>query len=98
MWQNWTERARQVVFFAQEETLDTGFTQVLPEHLLLGLIRQDASVALRLLEQREITRDQIRTRIQPPPGGEQSQEFGISPELKAAIDVIYEEARLLGNN
>ena len=37
MWQRFTERARRVVFFAQEEAGRLGENYVSTEHLLLGL-------------------------------------------------------------
>ena len=44
MWQRFTERARRVVFFAQEEAGRLGENYVGTEHLLLGLIREDDCV------------------------------------------------------
>ena len=40
MWQRFTERARRVVFFAQEEAGRLGENYVSTEHLLLGLVRK----------------------------------------------------------
>jgi len=45
MWQRFTERARRVVFFAQEEAARLGENYVGTEHLLLGLVRESDSVA-----------------------------------------------------
>src|SRR6202011_3086545 len=50
MWQRFTERARRVVFFAQEEAGRLGENYVSTEHLLLGLVRENDSVAARLLD------------------------------------------------
>ncbi len=47
MWQRFTERARKAVFYAQEEAGLHGENYVSTEHLLLGLIREDDSVAAR---------------------------------------------------
>ncbi|MBL8066069.1 MAG: hypothetical protein JNM34_09450, partial [Chthonomonadaceae bacterium] len=49
MWQRFTERARKVVFFAQEEAQKFGEGYVSTEHLLLGLVRETDSVAARVL-------------------------------------------------
>src|SRR5205085_389886 len=56
-WSAFTERARRVVFFAQEEAISWGENYVSTEHLLLGLVREDlssepTSVAVRILEER----------------------------------------------
>ena len=50
MWQRFTERARRVVFFAQEEAGRLGENYVSTEHLLLGLVRENDSVAARILD------------------------------------------------
>ncbi len=49
MWQRFTERARRVVFFAQEEAARLGENYVGTEHLLLGLLREQDGVAARVL-------------------------------------------------
>jgi ATP-dependent Clp protease ATP-binding subunit ClpC len=46
-----TERARRVVFFAQEEAARLGENYVGTEHLLLGLIREGHGLAARVLVQ-----------------------------------------------
>ncbi len=48
MWQRFTERARKVVFYAQEEAQKFGEGYVSTEHLLLGLVRESDSVAARV--------------------------------------------------
>ena len=50
MWQRFTERARKVVFYAQEEAGRLGENYVSTEHLLLGLVRENDSVAARILD------------------------------------------------
>ena len=42
MWQRFTERARRIVFFAQEEAGRLGENYISTEHLLLGLDFFDA--------------------------------------------------------
>ena len=48
MWQRFTERARKVVFYAQEEAVKWGQNSVGPEHLLLGLVRESDNMASRV--------------------------------------------------
>ncbi len=40
MWQRFTERAKRIVFYAQEEAVAQGNTDVAPEHLLLGVLQE----------------------------------------------------------
>ncbi len=37
MWQRFTEDARKVIFFAQEEAMKYGAEAVTPEHMLFGV-------------------------------------------------------------
>ena len=53
MWQRFTERARKVVFYAQEEAQKFGEGYVSTEHLLLGLVRESDSVAAALEQYRK---------------------------------------------
>jgi ATP-dependent Clp protease ATP-binding subunit ClpC len=59
-----TERARRVVFFAQEEAGRLGENYVSSEHLLLGLIRENDSVAAQILEQMDFSLGRIRAEIE----------------------------------
>ena len=65
MWQRFTERARRVVFFAQEEAGRSGENYVSTEHLLLGLIHEGEGLAGRVLAKLgvdlERTREEART-------------------------------------
>ncbi len=64
MWQRFTERARKVVFYAQEEAQRFGEGYVSTEHLLLGLVRESDSVAARVLERLGVTLTKIRSEVE----------------------------------
>ncbi|MEP0766500.1 MAG: ATP-dependent Clp protease ATP-binding subunit [Fimbriimonadia bacterium] len=101
MWQRFTERARKVVFFAQEEAQRFGEGYVSTEHLLLGLVREADSVAARVLDRMGISLSRLRTEIerQLPRGESRSaQEMQLTPRAKRVIDLAYDEARQLNNN
>ncbi|MBS1714170.1 MAG: ATP-dependent Clp protease ATP-binding subunit [Armatimonadetes bacterium] len=101
MWQRFTERARKVVFFAQEEAQKFGEGYVSTEHLLLGLVRESDSVAARVLERLGVSLARIRAEIEKQlPRGEarQSQDMTLTPRAKRVIDLAYDEARNLNNN
>jgi len=49
MWQRFTERARKVIFFAQEEAGRFGVNHVSTEHLLLGLVRENETLLPKFL-------------------------------------------------
>src|SRR5881628_1491668 len=101
MWQRFTERARRVVFFAQEEAGRLGENYVGTEHLLLGLVRENDSVAARILERLGVPLGRIRSDIerQVTRGhGNSGQDMQLTPRAKRVIDLSYEEARQLNNN
>ncbi len=101
MWQRFTERARKVVFFAQEEAQRFGEGYVSTEHLLLGLVREADSVAARVLDRMGISLNRLRTEVerQLPRGETRSQQdMQLTPRAKRVIDLAYDEARQLNNN
>ena len=101
MWQRFTERARRVVFFAQEEAGRLGENYVSTEHLLLGLVRENDSVAARILDSIGISLGRVRSEIerQVTKGeGRLGQDMQLTPRAKRVIDLAYDEARQLNNN
>ncbi len=101
MWQRFTERARKVVFYAQEEAQKFGEGYVSTEHLLLGLVRESDSVAARVLEKLGVSLTKIRAEVEKQlPRGESrpSQDMTLTPRAKRVIDLAYDEARNLNNN
>src|SRR4051794_20888388 len=96
MWQRFTERARRIVFFAQEEAARLGENYVGTEHFLLGLLREDDNTAARILHRLGVSLDQIRAQIekQVTTGpGNVGQDMQLTPRGKRVIDLAYEEAR-----
>ena len=101
MWQRFTERARKVVFYAQEEAQKFGEGYVSTEHLLLGLVRESDSVAARVLERLGVSLSRIRAEVEkqlPRGDARPSQDMSLTPRAKRVIDLAYDEARNLNNN
>ena len=101
MWQRFTERARKVVFFAQEEAGRLGENYVSTEHLLLGLVRENDSVAARILDRMGVSLGRIRSEIERQVtrgDGRLGQDMQLTPRAKRVIDLAYDEARQLNNN
>ena len=101
MWQRFTERARKVVFYAQEEAQRFGEGYVSTEHLLLGLVREQDSVAARVLDKLGVSLGRIKAEIEKQlPRGDvrNNQEMSLTPRAKRVIDLAYDEARNLNNN
>jgi ATP-dependent Clp protease ATP-binding subunit ClpC len=101
MWQRFTERARKVVFYAQEEAQKFGEGYVSTEHLLLGLVRESDSVAARVLEKLGVSLNRIRAEVEkqlPRGDARPAQDMTLTPRAKRVIDLAYDEARNLNNN
>ena len=101
MWQRFTERARRVVFFAQEEAGRLGENYVATEHMLLGLVRENDSVAARVLDRMGISLMRVREEIERLVNrgdGRLGQDMQLTPRAKRVIDLSYDEARHLNNN
>src|SRR5579862_4773205 len=101
MWQRFTERARKVVFYAQEEAGRLGENYVSTEHLLLGLVRENDSVAARILDRLGVSLGRIRSEIERQVtrgDGRLGQDMQLTPRAKRVIDLAYDESRQLNNN
>jgi ATP-dependent Clp protease ATP-binding subunit ClpC len=101
MWQRFTERARKVIFYAQEEAQRLGESQVSTEHLLLGLVRESDSVAARILDRMGVSLQRIRNEIERYATRSDARfgaEMQLTSRAKRVIDLAYDEARQLNNN
>lgn len=101
MWQRFTERARRAVFFAQEEAAKLGTNNVGTEHLLLGLIREDDNLAIRILERMDVSLDRIRSELErkvTKGDGHSARDMQLTPSAKRVVDLSYDEARRMNND
>jgi ornithine carbamoyltransferase len=101
MWQKFTERARRAVFFAQEEAAKYGWNDVATEHLLIGLVRESDSIAIRALERMSVDPRHLRVEVErrlPRGAGLPGGDMQLSPSAKDALDLAYQEARELDNS
>jgi ATP-dependent Clp protease ATP-binding subunit ClpA len=102
MFQKFTERARQVVVFAQLEARDLRHNYIGTEHLLLGLLREEEGVAARVLVSLGVTTDAVRDQVarligvgdEPPQAGQ----VPFTPRAKKALELALREALSLGHN
>src|SRR6266851_5255014 len=64
MFERYTELARRTIFFARYEASVYGSDHIEPEHLLLGILREDKLLAARL--SLETTKKKIESRLTRP--------------------------------
>ena len=104
MWMRFTERARRVVFFAQEETGKLGENLVMSEHLLLGLVRETDSFAAQVLEEMGSPVGSVRHAMEAAlkhrdkKNAKSGMDMNLAPEAKKVVDLAFVESRDLKNN
>ncbi len=102
MFERYTERSRRVIFFARYEALQYGSQMIAPEHILLGLLREDKTIASRFFPFRnslsvDTVRREVEERITIRERIPQSAELHLSPETKRILFWAGEESRQLKN-
>ncbi len=101
MFERYSEKARQVVFFARYEASQFGSPYIETEHLLLGLLRADKALSNRFLRSHasvESIRKQIADHTMPGDKVSTSVDLPLSNESKRVLAYAAEEAERLGNN
>jgi ATP-dependent Clp protease ATP-binding subunit ClpA len=101
VFQRFTERARHVVVFAQEEARAFKHNYIGTEHILLGLLREEEGVAARVLGSLEITVDKVRDQIGQIVGyGEEATmgQIPFTPRAKKVLELALREALRIGHN
>ena len=102
MFERYTERSRRVIFFARYEALQYGSQVIAPEHILLGLMREDKTLSARFFPFRHVlTVDSIRRdveeRIAVKERIPQSSELHLSAATKQILFYANDESRQLKN-
>jgi ATP-dependent Clp protease ATP-binding subunit ClpC len=100
MFERYTEKARRTIFFARFEASQFGSPKIEPEHLLLGLLREDKALADRLPHPRpsmESIRKQIEARTTLGEKVPTSVDLPLSLESERVLAYAAEEAELLSH-
>jgi ATP-dependent Clp protease ATP-binding subunit ClpA len=101
MFERFTDRARRVVVHAQQEARDLSHNYIGTEHLLLGLLREQESVAARALAELEIGLDAVRDQVIEMIGrGKQapSGHIPFTPRAKKVLEYSLRESLQLSHN
>jgi ATP-dependent Clp protease ATP-binding subunit ClpC len=99
MFERYTEKARRVIFFARYEASQYGSPYIETEHLLLGLLREDSALAMRLLPPGagESIRKQVDAHAPSRAHSTTSVDLPLSNEGKRVLADSAEEAERLGH-
>lgn len=97
MFERYTEKARRVIFFARYEALQYGSQIISPEHILLGLMREDKTMASRFFPYRnnltvDAVRREVESRIVLREKMPQSAELHLAPATKRILAFAHEES------
>ena len=101
MFERFTERARQVVVLAQDEARALKHNYIGTEHILLGLLREEEGLAARVLEQLDITVEEVRAQVARIVGqGDEvtTGQIPFTPRAKKVLELALREALSLGHN
>ena len=90
-----TERARQTLQFAREETRACGHPTISPAHLLVGLVRERNSFAAYALRDLGITLDQVRAAVTASVAADavQPHELALDEGSRGVVVLAAEEAK-----
>jgi len=101
MFEKFTEPARQVVVLASDEARRLTHNYIGTEHILLGLLREEDGLAARVLEQLDITVEEVRAQVARIVGqGDElaTGQIPFTPRAKKVLELALREALALGHN
>jgi ATP-dependent Clp protease ATP-binding subunit ClpC len=101
MFERFSERARQVVVFAQEEARALKHNYIGTEHILLGLLCERDGVGARVLESVGVSLEPARAQVVGIVGvGEEATagQIPFTPRAKKVLELALREALGLGHN
>ncbi|MGI8331190.1 Clp protease N-terminal domain-containing protein [Actinomadura scrupuli] len=102
VWARFTERAQHVITQAQEEARRAGRDHVDTDHLVLGLLAEPESLAVRAIQAQGVSPDEVRAAVAAaagPPGEEVPPgHIPFTAQAKKVRDLTVREALRLGHN
>jgi hypothetical protein len=96
-----TERARNVVMTAQNEARAADNDEILPEHLVLGLLGEPDALAAGSIVAQGVPLETVRQTVTAmlPPAAEQVPELiPFDPRARKALELTFREALRMGHN
>lgn len=97
--ERFTPRARNAVVAAQNTAHAAGNDEIQPGHLLLGLLEDRQSLAVKLLVHRSVDIDALRDAVSLPPRAAQTPALiPFSGQARKVLDLTFREALRLGHN
>jgi ATP-dependent Clp protease ATP-binding subunit ClpC len=101
MFKRFTDRARRVLVYAQDEARDFDHAFIGTEHILLGLIRESDGLAAKALDALGVTCDVVREKVREVTGlatNPSSDSPPFTPRAKKVLEMSLREALQLGHS
>ena len=95
-----TKKAEKAVQIAESTAIKLGHNYVGTEHILYGLVKEGTGIANKVLENQNITADNVLEKIEELIGVGQTKSktaMGLTPRTKRVIENAFREARKLGS-
>jgi hypothetical protein len=99
--ERFTERAKKTLTLAQEEAEKSGHSYIGTEHLLLGLLRGEGSLAYHVLKNFGVELQTVREVVENVLNREERiivQQIIPTSRVKKVIEISFEEAKRMGHN
>ena len=99
--EKFSEDARKVLSFAQEQAKLLNHGYIGTEHVFLGLINESDCVATKCLVDLAVDLSTVKSQIEVILEEKQStdvRELGLTPDAKKVIELAVDEARMMGSN
>ncbi len=99
--ERFTQKAKQVLVFAQQEAEKSHHSFIGSEHILLGLMREPDCQAAKVLANLGLQIDGVRAAIEALLGGDERifvQQILPTSRVKKVIEIAFEEAKRMGSN
>ena len=95
-----TNRANKAIEIANEIALELGHSYIGTEHILYGLAKEGNGIASKVLENQNVTADDILNKIEELIGSDEPIEniVDFTPRTKRVVESAFIEARKLGYN
>ncbi len=101
MIEQFTEKAKRVLFLARYEATQRGAPFIGSDHLLIGLLREDDPLVRELFHRGSISVDLLRSELESSPGGAGDVSRGVDipygEDARRVLECAVEEARGLGS-
>ena len=101
MMYKFTTKAQKVLEIANDIAIELGHNYIGTEHLLYGLSEEGTGIASKILENQDVTSDNIISAIEDLIGKENNklnQTIGFTPRTKRVIENAFLEAKKLGSD